>query len=133
MIPRSYKFSQSLCLNNFFQVWLIFNKRNQVTTFRYINWADEVSHLVRGSKLLGDMKYLIKSVKRAADAVGTRNEEDWDVKRENSLYTMVSGRFNFKLNKMFDELSSSSVVRDLYTRRSYIIGESNDEKYQARK
>ena len=75
----------------------------------------------------------MSSVKGAAETVGIWAEENQDVKRENSLYTMVSGRFNFKLNKMFDELSSSSVVRDLYTRRSYIIGESNDEKYQARK
>ena len=41
----------------------------------------------------------------------------------NSLYTMVSIRFNFKTNKRFDSLSWSSVVKDLYTRRGYIIGE----------
>ena len=34
-------------------------------------------------------------------------EENWDVKRVNSLYTMVSGRLVFKRNKRFDSLSWS--------------------------
>ena len=46
---------------------------------------------------------------------------------------MVSGRFNFKVNKRFDLLSWSLVVRDLYTRRGYIIGELNEEQEQSRK
>ena len=50
-----------------------------------------------------------------------------DVKRVNSLYTMVSGRFEFKINKGFNSLSWSSIVGDLYTRRGYIIGELNEE------
>ena len=50
------------------------------------------------------------------------------MKRLNSLYAMVSGRLNFKQNKRFDPLSWSSVVIDLYTRRGYIIGESNKEQ-----
>ena len=54
-----------------------------------------------------------------------------DVKRVNSLYTMVSGRFNFKINKRFDSFSWLSVVRDLYTRRGCIIGELNEEQEQA--
>ena len=49
----------------------------------------------------------------------------------NSAYTMVSGRFNFKINKRFDSLSWSSVVRDFYTRRDCIIGELNEEQEQA--
>ena len=44
---------------------------------------------------------------------------------------MISGRFDFKINKRFDSLSWSSVVRDLYTRRGYIIGELNEEQEQA--
>ena len=55
--------------------------------------------------MLGDMKYLIRSVKRAAEAVGIWTKENWDVKRVNSLYTMVSGGFIFKINKRFDSLS----------------------------
>ena len=61
---------------------------------------------------------------------------DLDVKRVNSLYTLVSGRFDFKINKRFDSLSWSSVVRDLYTRRGYILGELNgkqDHYWQASK
>ena len=58
-------------------------------------------------KLLGDMKYLMKSVKQAADAVGIWTEDNRDMKRVNSLYAMVSGRFNFKINKRFDSLSWS--------------------------
>ena len=58
-------------------------------------------------KVLGDMKYLMRSVKQAAEAVGIWTEQNWDVKRVNSLYTMVSRRFNFKRNKMFDPLSWS--------------------------
>ena len=69
MLPQYYKCSQGLCLNNFLQVWLIGNKIYQVTPFRYINWDGELSHLVRGRKVPGDKKYLIRPVKRAAEAV----------------------------------------------------------------
>ena len=122
MIPRSYKFSQSLCLNNFFQVWLILNQGYQVTLFRSSNWYDEVSHLVRGRKVLGVMQYLMRSVKRSLEAVGIWTEDNWDVKRVNSFYTMVSGGVNFKINESFVPLSWSFVVMDFYTRRVYIIG-----------
>ena len=54
-----------------------------------------------------------------------------DVMRVNSLYTVVSGRFDFKINKRFDSLSWSLAVRDLYTRRGNIIGEIIDEQEQA--
>ena len=131
MFPQSYTFSHSLCLNNFLQVLLICNQRDQVSPFRYINQADKVSHLVIVMKVLWDMKYLMRSVKRAAGAVGIWTEDNWYVKRVNSLYTMVSGRFNFKINKRFDSLSWSSVVRDFYTRRGYISGELNEEQEQA--
>ena len=77
-------------------------------------------------KVLGDMKYLMRSVKRAAETVGIRTEENQDVKKVNSLYTMVSGRFNFKINKRFDSFSWSSAARDFYTRRDCIIGELNE-------
>ena len=92
-------------LNNFLQVLLIGNQRDQVPTFRHINLDDEVSHLVRARKVLGDMKYLMRSVKRAAEAVGIWTKDNWDVKKANSLYTMVYGRFNFKINKRFYFLS----------------------------
>ena len=130
MLPQSYKFSHVLCLNNFLQVFLTGNKRDQVPLLRYINWADEVYHLVRGRKLIGDMKYLTRPVKRAAEAVGIQTEQNWDVKRVNSLYTMVSRRINFKTNKSFDALSWSLVVRYFYTRRGYIIRELNEEQEQ---
>ena len=77
------------------------------------------------------MKYLMTSVKQAADAVGTWTAENWNMKRVNSLYTMVPGRFTFKINKRFDSMSWSSVVRDIYTRRGYNIGELNKELEQA--
>ena len=131
ILPKSYKFSHSLCLNDFLQVWLIGNQIDQVFLLRCINGNDEVSHLVRGSKVLGDMKYLMRSIKPAAEAVGIWTEENWDVKRVNSLYTMVSDRFNFEIDKSFDSTSWSSVVRYLYTRRGYIIGELNEEQEQA--
>ena len=69
MLPQSYKFSRGLCLNNFLQFWFIGNQRDQVPPFKYINWDDEVSHLVRERKVLWDMKYLMRLVKRAAEAV----------------------------------------------------------------
>ena len=72
----------------------------------------------------------MSSVKIVAEAVGIFTEDNWDVKRVNSLYTMVSGRFNFKINNSFDSFSWSSVVRYLYTRRGYIIGELNEEQEQ---
>ena len=68
------------------------------------------------------MKYLMRPVKRAVEEVEIWTEENWDVKRVNSLYTMVSGMFNIKINNSFGSLSWSLVVRDLYTRRVYIIG-----------
>ena len=55
---------------NFLQVWLLGNQRYQDPPFRYINRADNVSHLVRGRKLIGVMKFLIRSVKREVEAVG---------------------------------------------------------------
>ena len=128
---QSYKFSRGLCLNNFLQVLLIVNQRDQVPLFRYINWADQVSHFFRGRKVLVDMKYLMRSVKRAAQAIGIWIEENWDQKRVNSLYTMLSGEFNFKINSRFDSLSCSLVVRYLYTNRFYIIGSLNEEQEQA--
>ena len=101
MLPQSYNFSRNLFLNNFLQVLLIGNQRDRIPTFRYINQDDEVSHLVRVRKLLGSIKYLMRSVKRAAEAVGIWTEENWYVKRVNSLYTMVSERFIFKRKKRF--------------------------------
>ena len=90
-----------------------------------------MSHLVRGRKFIGDTKYLMRSVKRVAEVVGIWTELNWSVKRVNSLYTMVSRRFIFKRDKRFDLLSWSSVVRDFYTRRGYIIGYLNEEQEQA--
>ena len=78
--------------------------------------------------MLGDMKYLMRSVKRKAEALGIWTEENQDVKRVNSFYTMVSGGFNFKINKRFDSFSWSLVVGYLYKRRGCIIGESNEEQ-----
>ena len=60
MIPQCYRFSHGLCLNNFHQIWLIGNQRDQVPPFRYINRADQVSYLVIGRKVLGGMKYLTR-------------------------------------------------------------------------
>ena len=79
MLPQSYTFSHSLCLNNFFQVWLIGNQRDQVPPFIYINWAGEVYHCVRGWKVLGDLKYLMRSVKRGVETVGIWTEDNRDV------------------------------------------------------
>ena len=105
MLPQSYKISHSLCLNNFLQVWLIGNKRDQVYPFIYINMYGEVYHLVKGRKVIGDIQYLMSSFKQAAEAVRIWTEDNWYVKRVNLLYTMVSGRFNFKSKNMFDLLS----------------------------
>ena len=83
MLPQSYIFSHCLCLNNFLQVWFIGNQRYQVPPLRYINKADGLSSLVRESKVLGDMKYLMRPVKRAAEAVGIWTEYNRYVKRVN--------------------------------------------------
>ena len=80
MLPQSYKFSHGLCLNNLLKYLLIGNQRYQVPPFIYINRVDKVYHLGRGSKVLGDMKYLMRSVKLAAGAVGIWTEDNWDVK-----------------------------------------------------
>ena len=74
MIPHSYTFSHGLCLNNILQVLLICNQRDQVPPFRYMNQADKVSHLVIVMKVLGDMKYLMRSFQKAADEVGICTE-----------------------------------------------------------
>ena len=70
MIPHSYTFAHSFCLNNLLQVWLIGNRIYQVLPYRYINPTDEVYLLVRGMKVLGDMKYIMRLVKQSAEAVG---------------------------------------------------------------
>ena len=100
MLHQSYKISHGLCLNNFLQVWLIGNQRYQFPLLRYINRYDELS-LVKGRKIIGDVIYLMRPVKRAAEAVGIWTEDNWDAKRVNSLYTMVSGRINFKRKRVF--------------------------------
>ena len=56
MLPQFYTFSHGLCLNNFLQVLLICNQRDQVPPFRYINQDDKVSHLVMVMKVLGGRK-----------------------------------------------------------------------------
>ena len=61
--------------------------------------------MVIGRKVLGGIKYLMRSVKLAAEAVGIWTEDNWYMKRVNSLYTMVSERINFKINNGFDSLS----------------------------
>ena len=81
--------------------------------------------------MLEDMKYLMRLVKQASEVVGIWTEDNWDVKGVISLYNMVYGRLVFKINNMFDSLSWSSFVRDLYTRRGYIIEELNEEQEQA--
>ena len=105
ILSHSYKFSHGLCLNNFFQILLKGNERDQVPSFRYINRYDEVSHLVIVSKVLGDMQYLMRSVKRSARAILIWTEDYWDVKRVNSIRTKVSGRFTLKINNRLDSLS----------------------------
>ena len=89
IIPQSYELSHRLCFNPFLQVWFICNQKNQVPPFRYINWHDEVSILVRGRKVVEDMKYLMRSFKPAAEAVIISSEENWDVKMVNLLYTII--------------------------------------------
>ena len=122
MLHWSYKFSHGLCLNNLPQVLLIHNQIYQVIPSRYIIWDYEVSHLVRGLKVKGDMKYLMGSVKLAAEAVGIWTEDNWDMRRVNLLYTLVSGRFIFKINHRFDSLSWSSVVRHFTQRGVVLLG-----------
>ena len=65
MINQYYKCSRGLFLNNSPQVFLIGNPSDQVPPFRYIYLEDYVSHLVRGGKVQGDIKYLMRSIKRA--------------------------------------------------------------------
>ena len=83
MLPQSYKFYNGLCLNIFLQVLLIGNEKYQVTPFRYINQDGQAYWLVRGRRVLWNKKYLMRSFKRAAEAVGIWTEEDWDAKRVN--------------------------------------------------
>ena len=72
------------------------------------------------------MKSLMRLVNRGVEAVEICTDDNWDMKRVNLLYNMVSGSLNLKINKRFDSLSWSLVVRDFYTRRGYNIGELNE-------
>ena len=76
MLPQSFRFAHCFFLNNFLQVWLIGNQRYQVPLFRYINETNEVYRLVRGSKVLGDMKYLMRSVKQLAVEIRIWTEDN---------------------------------------------------------
>ena len=71
--------------------------------------------------VLGDMKCLMKSVKRAAEAVGIWTEENRDMKRVDSLCTMVSGGFNYKRNRRFNSLSWPSSVSNFDTKRVILL------------
>ena len=86
MLTQYYKISHCVCLNNFLQVWLISNQRDPVNLFRYINWANEVPPLVRERTVVVDINCLMRLVILAAEAVGIWTKNDWDIKRENSLY-----------------------------------------------
>ena len=81
---------------------LIGNEIDKVPPFRYVNQADEVSNLVIGRKVLGDMNYLMRSVKQAAEAVGIWTEDNWYVKRVNSLLYYGIWEVQFQRNKRFD-------------------------------
>ena len=83
MITPSYNFSHGLCLNSLLQVWLIGNQRDHINPLIYINRSDEVSQFFIRRKVLGDMKYLMNSVKPALEAVVIWTEESWDMKRVN--------------------------------------------------
>ena len=83
MLHQSYEFSHGLCMNDLLQVWLIGNQRYLVPLFRYINRDNDLSCLVIERKVLGDMKYLMRLDKRAAEAVGICTEENRDVNRMN--------------------------------------------------
>ena len=112
MLPQSYEFSHGLCLNNFLQVLLVGNQRDQIPPFIYINQDYGVSCFFRRVKGLEYMIYLFRSVKQTAEVVRILTEDNWDVKRVNSVYTMLYGRFNFKRNNRFDSLSWPSFVRN---------------------
>ena len=131
MIPQYYKFSYYLCLNNLFQVWFIGNHWDQVTPLIYIIWDDEVSRLVINRRFLRDMKYLMSSVKQATETLGIWTEHNWDVKRLNSLYTMVSGRCSFRINEKFNWFSWLSIFNYFYIKMGYILGEFHEEQEQA--
>ena len=91
MLPQSYKISHRLCLKYSLQVFLKGNQRYQVPPLRYINRSDKVPRLVRAKKVIGDMKYLMRSVKRSVEAVAIWTEDNWDTERVNSLYNMDMG------------------------------------------
>ena len=52
------------------------NKRYNAPFLRYNNRVDEVSHLVIISKVLWYMKYLMRQVKRAEEAVGIFTDDN---------------------------------------------------------
>ena len=88
ILPQSYKIYHCLCFHHFLQFWLIVSQRDQVYPFRCINWDNEVYHFVRESKLIGKLKYLMRSVKRTAEALGIWTEDNWNVKRVHYLYIL---------------------------------------------
>ena len=75
MLLQFHKFDHGFCLNDFLLVWLIGYQRYQVTLFRNINQTDDVYRLVRGKKFIRDMKYLIKSAQRSAEAIEIQIED----------------------------------------------------------
>ena len=69
MISESYTFSHGICLNSFLQFLLIGIQKDQAHPFRYTNQEGEVYHLLRRMKLLESTKYLIRSLKLAAQEI----------------------------------------------------------------
>ena len=63
ILLQSNKFSHGLCLDNFLQFWLIGHQIDHVHPFIYINPAGEVSHLFKGRKVIGNIKYLTRKDK----------------------------------------------------------------------
>ena len=62
MLPQSNTFSHGHCLNSFLRVLLIGNQIDQVIPLKCIDQEDKLSHFVRIVKMLGDMKYFMRSV-----------------------------------------------------------------------
>ena len=77
------------------------------------------------------MKYLIRSVKRAAEAVGIWTEDNWNVKRMNWLYAMdLGGSISKEMRGLIHWVGN--MLSGIYIQEwGCIIGELNEEQEQA--
>lgn len=123
MLPETWVFPHGMNMQVLMNLWFCGIESEGVPPFRFVKKGCEVHHIPRGTKVLSDMKYLMKHMQRAIEELGMWSEDNWTEQRVRAVYNIVNGRFNFKSNPRYHSLAWSTTARALYRRKGKMIGE----------